>query len=67
MEFLTIGATSKKYGFPEHMLRDMQKRNELPGWFSGTRYYINVPMLMEQLNAESRKHMSSAVDENHAS
>ena len=54
MELLSINATAEKYHLPGHMLRQMQKRGELPGFYSASRFYINVPMLLEKLDADSK-------------
>lgn len=60
MEILTINATSKKYGLPQFMLRGMQKRGELPGFYSASRFYVNVPMLLEKLDADSKASMTTS-------
>ena len=59
MEILTINATAKKYGLPQFMLRGMQKRGELPGFYSASRFYVNVPMLLEKLDADSKASMTT--------
>ena len=52
--FQTIRQTARGTGLPEGMLRARLKRNKLPGFYAESRYYINVPLLMEMLDAESR-------------
>lgn len=43
--------------YTEYAMRLMLARNELPGFYSGTRYRINYALLMEQVEAESRSRM----------
>ncbi|MCI7811382.1 MAG: hypothetical protein MR552_05535 [Clostridiales bacterium] len=52
--FQTIRQTAHETGLPEGMLRARLKRSKLPGFYAESRYYINVPLLMEMLDAESR-------------
>lgn len=52
--FQTIRQTAHETGLPEGMLRARLKRSKLPGFYAESRYYINVPLLMEMLYAESR-------------
>ena len=59
MEILTINAPAKKYGLPQFMLRGMQKRGELPGFYSASRFYVNVPMLLEKLDSDSKASMTT--------
>ena len=55
MEILTINATAKKYNLPRFMLRTMLKENQLPGFYSASRFYVNCDMLMEMLEAECKE------------
>ena len=41
--------------FTANRLRTMQKRGELPGIWSGSRFLVNYPLLMQQLEDLSRK------------
>lgn len=52
--YMTINQTVRETGFSEGMLRTRLKHNKLPGFYAGSRYYVNVPMLMQMLDAESR-------------
>lgn len=52
--FQTIRQTAHETGLPEGMLRARLKRSKLPGFYAGSRYYINAPLLMEMLDEESR-------------
>lgn len=56
---MTIPATAKEFGLPMFMLRTMQKRGECPGFFQGTRFYVNTTMLAEKLEQDSRSTMSN--------
>nr|DAR40839.1 MAG TPA: Regulatory protein [Caudoviricetes sp.] len=56
--YMTINQTVSETGFSEDMLRTRLKRNKLPGFYSATRYYVNVPMLMQMLDEESRLNAS---------
>ncbi|MCD8207769.1 MAG: hypothetical protein LUD72_07520 [Bacteroidales bacterium] len=51
--FMTIKEASKAGLAAETYLRRLVKEQKCPGVYSGTRFYINVPMLEEQLNRES--------------
>ena len=48
-QFLTIHQTAMQEGIPETALRRMLREKHLPGFYSGTRFYVNVTMLREQL------------------
>ena len=39
---------------PEYRLRLMLKQGQLPGIYAGNRFLVNVDVLEEQLEAESR-------------
>ena len=41
------------------MLRQMQKRGELPGVFASTRFYVNTSLLLEKLDADSKASMTT--------
>ena len=56
--YMTIRETASETGLAEGTLRTLLKRNKLPGFYAGSRYYINVPLLMEMLDAESRLNAS---------
>lgn len=38
----------------ERKLRTMIKNGECPGFYSGSRFVINIPMLKEKIDAECR-------------
>lgn len=42
-------------GVTESYLRRLEAQGKLPGPYSGKTKLVNVPMLVEMLNAESRK------------
>lgn len=60
MRIYTIPKTAPVVGIPEFQLRRMQKEGKLPGFFSGTRFYINVDMLEAQLAAECAANAANA-------
>lgn len=51
----TIRPFSKRHGIPENLLRSMVKRGTLPGFYEGTRFYVNEPQALELLNRMSRR------------
>ena len=63
--FQTIRQTAHETGLPEGMLRARLKRSKLPGFYAESRYYINVPLLMEMLDAESRASVALVGGEAH--
>ena len=54
MQFLTINQTAREVGLPHTCLRSMLAVGQLPGFYAGTRYYVNVDVLREKLDAECR-------------
>lgn len=53
-KFMTIRQTAAAGYDTEFHMRLMQKQGKLPGFFSGRTFKVNVPMLIEQLDRESR-------------
>lgn len=47
--FLTIKKAAIYTGIPEYVLRKMRKMNELPGFTSGNRFYVNIELLKVKL------------------
>ena len=41
-------------GLPHTLLRKMLSEHRLPGFYAGTRYYVNIDLLREQLESASR-------------
>lgn len=60
MQFQTINQAAKTIGLPHTCLRSMQAAGKLPGFFAGSRYYVNVDLLREKLETESRNNASMA-------
>lgn len=58
-KYMTFNPAAKELDVSAYMLRAMQKRGECPGFYSGTRWYCNVDMLREKLEAESRSAMGA--------
>lgn len=52
-QFLTIRQTAAAGILSEHYLRLRQKQNKLPGFYSGTRFIIDVPALLDMLHREA--------------
>lgn len=53
--FSTINAVHREYGFSVHFLRQLLRAGQLPGYYAGTRFYINVPRLLAAVDsAQSR-------------
>lgn len=50
----TIKAAAKLGILPEHRMREMLKRGELPGIFHGNRFMVNVRLLEQQIEQQSR-------------
>ncbi len=55
-QFKTIRQTAALGILPEYRLRVMAAPGNCPGIKSGNRYLVNVNALVEQLEAESRRH-----------
>ena len=58
MRFLTINQTAREIGLPHTCLRSMLAGGQLPGFYAGTRYYVNVDVLREKLDTECRSNAS---------
>lgn len=54
-KFQTIRQTAKLGILSEHNLRLRLAQGRLPGVYSGNRFMVNVPMLMQKLDAESEQ------------
>ncbi len=57
MPFLTINQTAKSENLPHTVLRRRLAEHRLPGFYAGTRYYVNLDLLREMLDEESRASM----------
>ena len=53
-QFLTIRQVAKSGILPEHYLRMLEAQKRLPGVYSGRTKLVNVRMLLEQLDDESK-------------
>ena len=47
--YQTINQAADALGIPRHWLRRAQKLGRVPGFYAGTRFYVNVQMLQEKL------------------
>lgn len=54
MQFLTINQTARAVGLPHTCLRGMLATGSLPGFYSGNRFYVNLDLLREKLEQDSR-------------
>ena len=54
-KFQTIRQTAKLGILSEHNLRPRLAQGRLPGVYTGNRFLVNVPMLIERLDAESEE------------
>lgn len=54
-KFMTIREESRAGYWPESGLRRMQKEGKLPGVYSGGRFMVNIPLLVEMLDSESQR------------
>lgn len=52
--YKTINQAAKAIGLPHTCLRAMLAQGNLPGFYVGSRYYVNFDMLKEDLEMESR-------------
>ena len=55
MDCCSICAAAKRGPLPEWELRKRQKEGRLPGFFSGTRFYVRYDILLEMIERESRR------------
>ena len=62
MEILTINQSAKRGPLPASRLRAMLREGRLPGFYSGSRFYVNYTMLVDQLDRESRRNGSELVE-----
>ena len=46
--FLTINQTADYLGMKRSLVRRLQKEGKVPGFYIGTRYYVNVPLFAEK-------------------
>ena len=60
-KYPTIREEARYYGLiSENQLRQMQKRGELPGFFTGNTFRVNHAMLVELLEKKSRETIEKA-------
>lgn len=52
---LTIRGMAKKHDLPEHLLRAMCKRGELPGFFANSRFYVHEGQALAMLDSLSAR------------
>lgn len=54
-QYYTIREVAATGLLPEHALRMLLKQNKIPAIYIGNKALVNYPLLIEQLNEESRK------------
>lgn len=52
-KFLSIRETAKTGIISKHMLRQMVTHGKAPGFYAGSHFRVNVPMLIDKLDAMS--------------
>lgn len=55
MLFLTVSQTAKHENITMYKLRNMIHRGECPGFYSGSRFYVNVDRLREILDRSTSR------------
>lgn len=53
--FMTLNEACRETGLSVYYLRSGCKAGTVPHTMSGNRYLVNVPLLIERLNEESRR------------
>lgn len=48
--YLTIRQTARAVGVPEHRIRQWVKTQSVPGFYGGTRFYVNVQKFQQLLD-----------------
>ena len=59
--FMTIRETARTGILSEYTLRLMQKQGKIPCIMCGNKCMVNYPLLLEQLNADSKKAVTDNV------
>ena len=63
MRYQTIRTVARDPAFPnEAMLRSMVKRGVCPGFFQGTRFYVDTVLLREHLDHSTSGNSKEALD-----
>ena len=52
--FISINKFSQANGVPENLIRREVKQGIVPGFYSGTWFYIDSPAYLEMLSARNR-------------
>lgn len=51
--YMTIRQTAKRTGIAESFLRSAVKNKKIPGFYSGNKFLVNVPRMLEVLENQS--------------
>lgn len=51
IRFVTIREAAKAVGLSHALIRQFVKRGQVPGFYNGDRYYVNLPAFIDALEA----------------
>lgn len=60
--YMTIREAAAYIGLAEYMLRARLASRQLPGFYAGKRFYVNIPMLMDMLQKECEYYSGGGVE-----
>lgn len=63
MRYMVISATAAYTGIPESALRTRLAYRRLPGFYSGHRFYVDVPKLVDMIEKETEHYSNGGVTE----
>lgn len=61
--FLTIRQTTRETGISESLIRHLVREGRCPGFYSGSRYTVNVDALVEMLSEMKGEQLGGDADE----
>lgn len=63
-DFLTLAQTAKLPQIPYsfYRLQIMAKKHQIPGLFSGNRFYVNIPLFIKQIEASCKPSIGEEKD-----
>ena len=53
-KYLTINQAAKELDLPNWTLRTMHRNGEVPGFYAGSRFYVNIELLLKHLEDKSK-------------
>lgn len=54
--YLSIRETAKALRLPENFVRRSVRLGRVPGFYSGTKYYVNLELFVEKLEHDSKSY-----------